>query len=183
MIKVGDAKVDNATGIANHFNKFFCNVGQSLAVNCRGNKNPMEYLKNRINKSVFLTPTNLQKINRIISSLKNSSSLGPDGISFCFSKMAFDVVSLPLPIFFNLFIKEGCFRESLKLSKVIPIFRSGANCDLSYYRPISLLLVITEVFKKLISIKIMSFIEDIQFYHQCNMVFVLSCLQNLKFCI
>ena len=83
VIKVGDVKVDNSTDIADHFNKFFCKIGQSLAdkVNRAGNKNPIKHLKNRINESVFLTPTNLQEISRIISSLKNSSSFGPDGIS------------------------------------------------------------------------------------------------------
>ena len=76
-----------------------------------------------------------------------------------FFKIASDVVSFPLSIFFNLFIEQGCFPESLKLLKVIPIFKSGAKCDLSNYRPISLLSVISKVFEKLISIRVMSFIE------------------------
>ena len=161
VIKVGDVKVDNPTNIANHFNKFFCKIGQSLAdkVNRAGNENPIKYLNNRINESIFLTPTNFQEISRIISSLKNSSSFGPDGISSFFLKIASDVVSFPLSIFFNLFIEQGCFPESLKLSKVIPMFKSGAKCDLSNYRPISLLSVISKMFEKLISIRVMSFIE------------------------
>ena len=131
VIKVGDVKVDNPTDIANHFNKFFCKIGQSLAdkVNRAGNENPIKYLNNRINESIFLTPTNFQEISRIISSLKNSSSFGPDGISSFFLNTASDVVSFPLSIFFNLFIEQECFPESLKLSKVIPIFKSGAKCD------------------------------------------------------
>ena len=82
IIKVSDIKVNNPTDIANHFNEFFCKTGQSSAdkVNREGNENPIKYLKNRINESVFLTPTNLQEISRIISSLKNSSSFGPNGI-------------------------------------------------------------------------------------------------------
>ena len=61
-------------------------MGQSLAdkVNRAGNENPLKYLNNRINESVFLTPTNFQEISRIISSLKNSSSFGLDGISSFF---------------------------------------------------------------------------------------------------
>ena len=48
LIKIGDVKVDNPTNIVNHFNKFFCKKGQSLAdkVNCVGNENPIKYLKN-----------------------------------------------------------------------------------------------------------------------------------------
>ena len=59
VIKVGrpNVKVDNPTDIANHFNEFFCKIGQSLAdkVNRAGNENPIKYLNNRINESVFLT--------------------------------------------------------------------------------------------------------------------------------
>ena len=40
----------------------------------------MKYIKNRINESIFPTPTNPQEINRIIILLKNSSSFGFDGI-------------------------------------------------------------------------------------------------------
>ena len=59
-----------------------------------------------------------------------------------FLKVASDVVSFPLSIFFNLFIEQGCFPESLKLSKVIPIFKSGAKCDLSNYRPITVSILV-----------------------------------------
>ena len=75
VIKVADVRADKPIGIANRYvNEFFCNVGQSLAdkINCTDNENPTEYFTNRINKSVFLTTTNLQEISRIISSLKNN---------------------------------------------------------------------------------------------------------------
>ena len=62
-------------------------------------------------------------------------------------------------MFLNFFIEQGCFPESLKLSKVIFIFKSGAKRDLSNYRQISLLSVISKVFEKLISIRTMSFNE------------------------
>ena len=74
-------------------------------------------------------------------------------------KIASNVVSFPLSIFFSLFIELECFPESLKLSKVIPIFKSDAKCDLSNYRPISLLLVLSKVLEKLIPIRVMSFNE------------------------
>ena len=114
VIKVADVKVDNPTGIANRYlNEFFCNLGQSLAdiMNCTDNENLTNYLTNRINKSVFLIPSNLQEISRIISSLKNSSSFGSYGISSSFLKIDSGVVSLPLSLFFDLFTKQACILE------------------------------------------------------------------------
>ena len=108
VIKVCDVKVDNPTDIAKHFNEFFCQIGQSLAdkVNRAGNNNQIKYLNNRIYESVFLTPTNFQEISKIISSVKNSSSFGPDGISSFFFKIASDVVSFPLSILICLLNKD-----------------------------------------------------------------------------
>ena len=64
VIKAGDVKVDNPTDIVNHFNEFFFRIGQSLAdkVNRASNENWIKYLKNRINESVFLSPTNFQEV-------------------------------------------------------------------------------------------------------------------------
>ena len=63
VIKVSDVKISDPTGIAKHFNEFFSKIGQSLAneENRRGNENAIKDLKNKINESVFLTPTNVKK--------------------------------------------------------------------------------------------------------------------------
>ena len=76
-----------------------------------------------------------------------------------FKKVAFDVTSFPLSIFFNFFIEQRYFPKSLKLSKLILVFKCGAKCDLNNYRSISFLSVISKVFEKLISVRVMCFVE------------------------
>ena len=56
----------------------------------------------------------VQPLNNKIANLKISNYY-----AYFLSDFNSDVVSFPLSIFFNLFIEQECFPESLKLSKVI----------------------------------------------------------------
>ncbi len=68
----------------------------------------------------------------------------------------------------NKSIDEGVFPDSLKSAKVIPIFKKGDRLNLNNYRPISLLPVLSKVFKKVINSQLNvvidnGFIDDNQF--------------------
>ena len=54
-----------------------------------------------------------------------------------------------LALIYNLCISEGVFPDLMKLSKVIPLFKSGDLNDVSNFRPISILPVLSKVFEKL----------------------------------
>ena len=47
-------------------------------------------------------------------------------------------------------LNTGIFPDSLKIAKVIPLFKKGDDKILSNYRPISLLSSISKVFEKVI---------------------------------
>ena len=72
------------------------------------------------------------------------------------------------------------FSRIIKLSKVIPVFKSGAKCDLSNYCPISLLSEYLKCLKSSFQSESCLSSRNIQFYHQHNMVFVPSHLQNFS---
>ena len=95
----------------------------------------------------------------IITTLHNCQSTGPDGISSSFIKLASNQLSLPLTILFNFCEENGIFPDSLKISKVIPIYKSGPKENMSNYRPISLLPVLSKVFENLIYNRIFSFLK------------------------
>ena len=119
---------------------------------------PLHYLHNRVANSIFLAPSHPQEILKTISLLRNSSSCGPDNISF-FLKLGSNILIYPRTIFFNFCVECGIFPDSLKTSKVIPIFKSGDKTDLNNYRPISLVPIIAKVFEKLLYDRVESFIE------------------------
>ena len=50
---------------------------------------------------------------------------------------------------FKVSIKQGIFPDSLKIAKVTPIFKSGAKDNISSYRPISILPVLSKVLERI----------------------------------
>ena len=162
ILKINGTSFDQPADIAQSFNNFFCNIGQSLAVQVTATPSsikPSYYLHNRVTDSIFLAPSYPQEILRIISSLQSSSSCGPDNISSFFLKLGSNILIYPLTIFFNFCVECGIFPDSLKMSKVVPIFKSGDKTDINNYRPISLLPVIAKVFERLLYNRVQSFIE------------------------
>ena len=54
---------------------------------------------------------------------------------------------------------SGVFPDTLKIARVIPLFKSGDRNDISNYHPISLLPVISKIFEKLIHSRLISFLD------------------------
>lgn len=61
-----------------------------------------------------------------------------------------DVISPFLAIVFNSCIASGIFPDLMKLSKVIPLFKSGSTTDPTNFRPISILPTLSKIFERLI---------------------------------
>ena len=74
--------------------------------------------------------------------------------------MANECISNLLCCLFNLCIENGFFPSTLKLAKVIPIYKSGKHCSPNNYRPISLLSPVSKVFEGLISKRLLGFLNE-----------------------
>ena len=86
----------------------------------------------------------------IIEHLKNKTSTGTDGISNKLIKTAKNELIKPSTIIINQMLHTGIFPESLKISKVVPLYMYKANNDqmlLSNYRPIALLPSLSKIFE------------------------------------
>ena len=94
-----------------------------------------------------LTLKHLASLSLII---KSKHSCGNDDISNSLLKQIADPLLYPLSIIFNKSLQEGIFPDSMKIAKVIPLYKSLDNSSMTNYRPISLLPVISKVLERIV---------------------------------
>ena len=70
-----------------------------------------------------------------------------------------ELICVPLSKIINESFKSGVFPNSLKLTEVVPIFKSGASHSKANYRPISLLPVYSKIFEKCVAERILNFLK------------------------
>ena len=62
-------------------------------------------------------------------------------------------------------LKLGIFPDSLKISKVVPLYKKGDDSNLSNYRPISLLLSIYKIFVKVLLEQLTTYLDNNNLIH------------------
>ena len=153
--------------ISNILNKYFSNIGKNLASLCNNslNTNFTKFIKNSVSSSIYLEPPQIDEIFKIILSLNPKKSCGYDDISNKFIRAAASELSPILTEFFTFFLNEGLFPSSLKIAKVIPVFKGGDNKLASNYRPISLLSSFSKILEKIIFNRFINFFNKHNIFH------------------
>ena len=136
---IGDKELKDPTVIANEFNKYFVNIGQSLAEKITPTHDFNFYLKNRIDSQLRFTLVDEEHIVWIFNRLKNKSGYGCDNISNKLLKYAKTFLIKPLTLLINQTLSTGIFPNELKISRVRPLFKNGDTSNINNYRPISIL--------------------------------------------
>ena len=60
----------------------------------------------------------------------------------------------------NVSMANGFFPKSLKIAKIIPIFKKGEKSDPSNYRPISILPYLSKIFEMIIHCRLTSYLSN-----------------------
>ena len=74
-----------------------------------------------------MTPTVPDEIYKLLKVLKLKKSTGHDNVSTYLLKSIDEQVSTPVSILLNKSLETGIFPDSLKLAKVIPIYKAKAR--------------------------------------------------------
>ncbi len=142
---------------AEDFNNYFANVGRKTFERCRNEStnndttsdNTRVTINNPDTNNLFRPkPVDVETVILTISKLKETKSVGSDGISLKFIKDSLSVTAFYITCIFNTSIVTGKFPTSWKHAIVVPIFKGGDSNINSNYRPISLLPVISKVLEK-----------------------------------
>ena len=62
----------------------------------------------------------------------------------------FEILAKPISQLCNLSMALRSFPDAYKIAKVKPLFKKGSKTDPSYYRPISLLPLLSKVFERVV---------------------------------
>ena len=120
-----------------------------MANTIKGSNHYSKYLKYSTVSRIKLEPIDESKTRNLIEHLKNKTSTGIVGISNKLIKIAVNELVSLLTIVFNQMLNTGVFSNQLKISKVIPKYKSKDHTLLCNYRPIALLPSISEIFEYL----------------------------------
>ena len=101
----------------------------------------------------------IEDVFQIVGSLKNTNSKDYYDVSNKFLKQIIPYIALPLTICINDSLNTGLFPDCLKISKVIPIFKSGDASEPSNYRPISLIPIFAKIFETVMRRQICEYFE------------------------
>jgi hypothetical protein len=160
VFKYNNSDFKSPHEIADGFNSFFTNIGPNLASKISNPITNNRYtLTTNLPHSFYLNPTCSPEVISVINKLKPKTSSGSDGISPKLIKGNSMTISEPLAHIINLSFKEGIFPQDLKVTKVIPIFKSKDHSNFENYHPISLLPTFSKIFERLVYNRLFKYIN------------------------
>lgn len=145
----------------NELNRYFANSGEHAGSDPSTSIAIVNIMENPCTFSFDLATQ--AEILVIVKCFANKNSFGYDEISTSVVKKCIEHIINPLTVIINNSFKYGIFPESLKMAKVVPIYKKGdANLPESY-RPISVLPTFSKIFERLCSNRMVSF------FNECNL--------------
>src|ERR1043165_7933598 len=106
--------------------------------------------------SIGIELTSPSELILIANGLHTTHSKGLDRIDPKIAKFSIEAILSPLAAVINCFLTS--IPDSLKIAKVIPIFKTGDKKQIDNYRPISILPYFSKFKKKIMHGRIMSFV-------------------------
>ena len=136
--------------IAEALNSFFVDVGPSLC----------DYLQYSTQNSFTFDEVSENDTLKLLCSLKESKSTGPDKINARLVKDSAEVICPTLTKIFNSSLQQGIFPEDLKNATISPIYKNGDKSDGSNYRHISVLSNVAKILEKMVYNQLISYINE-----------------------
>ena len=159
---IGDAVCDAPIEIAGKFCEYFSNIGPKLAEKIpNSNDTYTRFLPPKNVNSLFLDPASSQEIIHNCNSLRPGVAAGYDNIPIGIVKETIDLISDPPCHIISLSITSGVVPDQLKITRVIPIFKTGDKRIFSNYRPVSALPIFSKLFERVIYNRLLNFLNKL----------------------
>ena len=162
--------MNDSLQITNYFNDYFVNVANNLVSDLPQTSHSFQtFMKSSTLSTLYLYPTSLTEIKKLISNLQPKKSTGIDEIPPTILKSTPDNILIALAHVFNLSLACGEFISDFKTAKVAPIHKKGSVTNVYNYRPISLLCSMSKILEKLIYNRVVLFLKNKTFFININL--------------
>ena len=157
---------NDSVDIANEFNKFFSEIANDIRVNIPSTLTHPESFTDPLNLNFDFSLCSPEIVYDIIMSLETKTSLDIDNLNTKVLKKVANLIASPLSHVFNLSLQMGILPDRLKISRTVPVFKAGKTDNLSNYRPISCLPVMSKIIEKFVSKQLFEFISSNQILYK-----------------
>ena len=145
------------------FNKFFTNIRITLAnaikQKCRQSQSPGNPPPG-VNSTFKFQEIQITSVLKNLSKLKTNKSTGLDRITARLLKDAAVVIAPSLTQIFNLSLSSSTFPQIWKNGRVTPIFKSGERSDMTNYRPITVLPILSKILERFVHTQIYNYLTE-----------------------
>jgi hypothetical protein len=170
--------VNDPKSVCDIFNEYFTNVTDQIAtenpiddtenihdiVNMYRNHDSILKIKSVISElpeteSFTLHTVTPDYIEKKLEKLNSNKSTGCDEIPAKVLKVSSNVLSISITVLVNRMINECCFPHVLKLAELSPIFKKCDMLNKMYYRPVSVLTILSKIFEIVLCDQLNSFMN------------------------
>ena len=168
QLNIGGKLITKASIIAKEMNQFFLDKVKIIRDGIRFLPNSFskckEIMENK-NCKLSLKHVTVDKVNKLLKSLKNSKSTAIDELdNFCV-KVAADIIDKPLHHIITLSILKNKFPRSWKFSKVIPLHKKLCKLERKNYRPVSILSPLSKILEKVVYEQLYDYLSRNKIFH------------------
>ena len=142
----------------NDFNKFFATIGHEVQKELNIDKNQNEQKTHNFELFKF-EEENEKTVEKIIDTIKKDVATGCDDIPPKIIKESKTILSPYITKLINLSYKMNIFPDILKKAIVNPIYKKDDKNDISNYRPISILTILSKIFEKSAANQLLNYFE------------------------
>ena len=158
LVQDDGSEITCPKGIADHFNKFFVNVGVSLASKFSSDTSKINPPVNE--KKFNFKKVSVNSVKKQIFKLKNGKATGLDEIGTRLLKAGSPLISVHLAKIFNKSLKTGYVPKCWKTKRVSPLHKGESKTDCNNFRPISILPIPMKIFEKIVHDQVSEFIKE-----------------------
>ena len=153
----GDIIIDQQN-ICNNLNNYFANAGRYEDSGEAPNVHFSDYLDGNYPDLTF-SLVSVDEISNIIKTM-NDSGPGPDDVSIKLIKEGSDILAPIITKLVNNCLTTGNYPRSMKVAKIVPVFKGGERNKPDNYRQISILCSLNKIIEKVIYNQLLQHAEN-----------------------